>query len=174
MPSLHALNCVPFNFFLSSLEFEPLYGVRTVTSDTLSSFIARYCLATPCCSIDAQNGVSTELSDKGTTLSTGQRQLLCLGRALLKNTRMLLMDEATSNIDQASDALMQTVLRSLWSKCTVLTIAHRLQTIIDSDRILVIDSGAIVESGPPEELMRKADGKLRALVHESGATSSKV
>jgi ABC-type multidrug transport system fused ATPase/permease subunit len=83
---------------------------------------------------------------------------------------MVLMDEATSNIDPASDAIIQSTVRTALQACTVLTIAHRLHTIIDSDRIIVIDGGAVVESGAPEQLMKKVDGKLRALVTEASGT----
>lgn len=118
-----------------------------------------------------QKGVDTELSEGGTTLSVGQRQLLCMARALLKQARMLLMDEATSNVDNATDSLIQSTIRSAFASCTVLTIAHRLHTIIDSDRILVLDAGELVESGVPSELMKIPDGKLRALVNEASTSN---
>lgn len=81
---------------------------------------------------------------------------------------MVLMDEATSSIDHSTDSAIQTMLRTTLRECTVLTIAHRLHTIIDSDNILVIDAGAIVESGTPDELMKRSGGKLQALVAEGG------
>jgi ABC-type multidrug transport system fused ATPase/permease subunit len=115
-----------------------------------------------------QNGINTELSENSVTVSVGQRQLLSMARALLKRTRLLLLDEATSNVDQESDTTIQSTLRTSLRNCTVLTIAHRLHTIIDSDRILVIDGGSVAECGAPEELMRREDGKLRALVNEVG------
>lgn len=90
-----------------------------------------------------------------------------MARALLKNARMLLMDEATSNVDSASEALLQDTLRTQLSGCTVLAIAHRLHTIIDSDQILVIDAGVAAENGSPEDLMNRPNGKLRWLLNES-------
>ena len=119
-----------------------------------------------------QRGVDTELAEGGATLSVGQRQLLCMARALLKQARLLLMDEATSNVDNATDAVIQATIRSAFAGCTVLTIAHRLHTIIDSDRILVVAAGELVESGNPQELMKLPNGKLRALVNEASTSSA--
>ena len=81
------------------------------------------------------------------------------------------MDEATSNVDNATVSLVQTTIRSAFAGCTVLTIAHRLHTIIDSDRILVLDAGELIESGSPEELMKVSNGKLRALVNEASTSN---
>ena len=118
-----------------------------------------------------QRGLDTELTEGGTTLAEGQRQLLCMARALLKHTRLVLMDEATSNVDNATDAVIQEAVRSAFEGCTVLTIAHRLHTIIDSDRILVMADGALVESGRPHDIMQVPDGKFRALVNEADVLS---
>ena len=118
-----------------------------------------------------QRGVDTELAEGGATLSVGQRQLLCMARALLKQARLLLMDEATSNVDNATDAVIQATIRSAFAGCTVLTIAHRLHTIIDSDRILVLAAGVLVESGRPKDLMQVPNGSLRALVNEASTSN---
>ena len=113
--------------------------------------------------------METILSDTtaGTTLSVGQRQLLCMARALLKNARILLMDEATSNVDPTTESVLQSTLRDELRNCTVLTIAHRLHTIIDSDRVLVLDGGSVVENDRPEVLMRKPDGMFRRLLNDT-------
>ena len=116
-----------------------------------------------------QDGADTELQEGGSNLSVGQRQLLCMARALLKKARILLMDEATSNVDNTTDSLIQHTIRSAFTHCTILTIAHRLHTIADSDIILVLDAGRVGEYGPPEELLRRPEGLYRALVHESTA-----
>ena len=116
-----------------------------------------------------QDGTATELQEGGNDLSVGQRQLLCMARALLKKARILLMDEATSNVDNTTDSLIQHTIRSAFTHCTILTIAHRLHTIADSDRVLVLDAGEVGEYGRPEDLMRKPDGLFRGLMHESSA-----
>lgn len=114
-----------------------------------------------------QQGLDTELQESGANLSVGQRQLLCMARALLKRSTILLMDEATSNVDNASDSLIQTTIRSAFQSCTILTIAHRLHTIVDSDRILVLDKGLVSEYDAPAALMRRPESRFRALVQDS-------
>ncbi|XP_026676748.1 multidrug resistance-associated protein 1-like [Diaphorina citri] len=89
-----------------------------------------------------------------TILSVGQRQLICLARALLRKTKILILDEATAAIDLETDDLIQSTIRSEFAHCTVLTIAHRLNTIIDSDRVLVLDKGLVVEFDSPSVLMK--------------------
>ncbi|KAJ2436856.1 ABC transporter Abc3, unknown specificity, partial [Coemansia sp. RSA 2440] len=91
------------------------------------------------------------------------RQLICLARALLKRAKVLVLDEATAAIDPESDAVIQESIRKEFKDCTVLTIAHRLNTIIDSDRILVLDHGQVVEFDTPERLLEKSDGLFKQL-----------
>lgn len=97
--------------------------------------------------------METEVSNNSETFSVGQKQLLCLARALLRRNRFLVLDEATSNVDMATDAFIQGVLREQFSTTTVLTIAHRLQTIADYDKILVMHAGRVVEVGHPFKLL---------------------
>ena len=113
------------------------------------------------------HNLSSPVAESGTNLSQGQRQLLCLARALLKSPRVLLMDEATASIDYATDAKIQTTLRELKGS-TIITIAHRLQTIIDYDKVLVLEKGEVAEFGPPWELIAKGDGMFRAMCEMSG------
>ncbi|KAM5272344.1 ATP-binding cassette sub-family C member 2 [Ctenodactylus gundi] len=114
-----------------------------------------------------QLGLSHEVTEAGDNLSIGQRQLLCLGRALLRKSKILVLDEATAAVDLETDHLIQTTIRNEFSHCTVLTIAHRLHTIMDSDKIMVLDNGKIIEYGSPEELLEKS-GPFYLMAKEAG------
>ncbi|KAM6186730.1 ATP-binding cassette sub-family C member 2 [Rhynchocyon petersi] len=118
-----------------------------------------------------QMGLSHEVTEAGDNLSIGQRQLLCLGRALLRKSKILIMDEATAAVDLETDHLIQTTIQNEFSHCTVITIAHRLHTIMDSDKVMVLDNGEIVEYGSPEELL-KTPGPFYFMAKESGVTNS--
>ncbi|KAL0959258.1 hypothetical protein HGRIS_014529 [Hohenbuehelia grisea] len=114
-------------------------------------------------------GLDTQVSSGGGNLSVGQRQIIALARAMVRQSKLLILDEATSVIDYKTDAVIQASLRTkLASDVTLLVVAHRLQTIMDADKIMVLDAGRIVEYGRPKELLGDANGKLRALVDESG------
>ena len=106
--------------------------------------------------------LSSPIAESGSNLSQGQRQLLCLARALLKSPRVLVMDEATASIDYATDAKIQETLRELKGN-TIVTIAHRLQTIIDYDKVLVLDKGELVEYDDPWTLIKKENGSFRGM-----------
>jgi len=121
-----------------------------------------------------QGGLDAPLSEGGSNLSVGQRQLLCMARALLRRSTVLLMDEATSNVDHDTDRVIQATIRSAFKHCTVLTIAHRLHTIADSDRILVLDAGEVLEYGTPQELMAKPGGGFAALVADARAGNKRA
>lgn len=102
-----------------------------------------------------EKGYDTEVNERGSRLSVGQRQLISFARALLANPRILILDEATSNIDTNTEKLVQNGIEKLLHGRTSFVIAHRLSTIRDCDRIMAIDNGQIVEAGTHEELMRK-------------------
>ncbi|PJF19609.1 ATP-binding cassette transporter YOR1 [Paramicrosporidium saccamoebae] len=118
-------------------------------------------------------GLDALLQDGGENLSVGQRQLLCLARAILQNNRILVLDEATANIDLATDALIQESIRRDFPGCTILTIAHRISTVIDYDRILVLERGKVVEFDPPANLLAKEDSLFAFLVRESNQLESR-
>jgi len=100
-----------------------------------------------------EQGLEHEVSEGGENVSVGQRQLICLARALLRKTKVLILDEATAAVDLETDDLIQATIRREFKGCTVLTIAHRLNTIMDYDRIMVLDKGRIVEFDSPQALL---------------------
>lgn len=114
-----------------------------------------------------QLGLSHEVAEAGDNLSIGQRQLLCLARALLRKSKILIMDEATAAVDLETDHLIQMTIQKEFSHCTTITIAHRLHTIMDSDKIIVLDNGKIVEYGSPQELLRNS-GPFYLMAKEAG------
>jgi ABC-type multidrug transport system fused ATPase/permease subunit len=180
-------NLDPFNLFTDEDIFTALRRVQligktlpTANSSTPSgasrpaSPRQANCLSTP-------SGTSTPVANKniflnlsfpvtesGNNLSQGQRQLLCLARALLKQPKVLMMDEATASIDYNTDSKIQETIRELQS--TIITIAHRLQTIVDYDKVLVLDKGSVVEYGHPHELLRKEgeDAVFKGMCEMSG------
>uniref|UniRef100_A0A8C1PCY9 ABC-type glutathione-S-conjugate transporter n=1 Tax=Cyprinus carpio TaxID=7962 RepID=A0A8C1PCY9_CYPCA len=113
-------------------------------------------------------GLQHEVSEGGENLSVGQRQLLCLARALLRKSRILILDEATAAVDLETDDLIQNTIRTEFSHCTVLTIAHRLNTILDSSRVMVLDSGKIVEFDSPSVLLNNKQGHFYAMAKDAG------
>ncbi|XP_020574939.1 ABC transporter C family member 8-like [Phalaenopsis equestris] len=112
------------------------------------------------------NLLDSTVSDDGENWSIGQRQLFCLGRVVLRKNKILVLDEATASIDSATDAILQKVIRKEFSNCTVITIAHRVPTVIDSDMVMVLSYGKIVEYDRPSNLMEMKDSDFAKLVAE--------
>ncbi|CAG9575865.1 unnamed protein product [Danaus chrysippus] len=113
-------------------------------------------------------GLSSRMSEGGGNFSVGQRQLVCLARAIVRRNRLLVLDEATANVDPQTDALIQATIRNKFADCTVLTIAHRLHTVMDSDKVLVMDAGSMVEFDHPHKLLQQTGGVLRGMAEQTG------
>jgi len=117
--------------------------------------------------VESKDGqLEMSLDINGENLSVGQRQLLCLARAMLRNAKVLVLDEATASVDRNTDALVQTALRKLQG-VTTFTIAHRIDTIRDSDKILVLGKGKVLEYDSPEELLKDPNSEFSQIVKES-------
>ncbi|XP_046597102.1 ATP-binding cassette sub-family C member 4 isoform X2 [Neodiprion lecontei] len=121
---------------------------------------------------DSVSSLDFQVDEGGANFSVGQRQLICLARAILRNNRLLVLDEATANIDRSTDALIQSTVRRRFSDCTVLTIAHRLNTVMDNDRVLVMDGGCIVEFGPPNLLLENPNGLFTQMLKQTSKRTS--
>uniref|UniRef100_A0A0W0EW54 Putative multidrug resistance-associated ABC transporter n=1 Tax=Moniliophthora roreri TaxID=221103 RepID=A0A0W0EW54_MONRR len=121
--------------------------------------------------VDAKTTLSldTQVSAGGTNFSQGQRQLIAMARALLRRSSIIVLDEATSSIDFATDAKIQTTIREEFTNSLLLTVAHRLRTVIDYDRLVVLDKGKLVEFDTPLRLIQKEDGIFRNMCLKSGS-----
>ncbi|XP_065306846.1 uncharacterized protein [Dermacentor albipictus] len=112
------------------------------------------------------------VGDGGQNLSAGQRQLVCLARALLRRPRVLLMDEATSHMDGDTDRLVQRTLQRHFTRCTLLTIAHKLETVLNYDKILVMEDGRVVEFGPTQLLASSQQSAFHGMLRQAGLARS--
>ena len=110
-----------------------------------------------------EHGIDTDIGERGTLLSGGQQQRLAIARAFIKNAPIVILDEATSALDNKSEAVVQKAIDNLMQDRTVFVIAHRLSTVKNADKIVVINDGEIIESGTHEELMSVPDGAYQAL-----------
>lgn len=117
-------------------------------------------------------GLDAEVSEAGENFSVGQRQLLSLARALLRRSKILVLDEATAAVDVRTDALIQKTIREEFKSCTMLIIAHRLNTIIDCDRILLLDAGRVLEYDTPEELLLNEGSAFSKMVQSTGSANA--
>ncbi|KAL5577347.1 hypothetical protein UlMin_019046 [Ulmus minor] len=117
-------------------------------------------------------GLDAEVLEGGENFSLGQRQLISLARALLRRSKILVLDEATSAVDVGTDALIQKTIREEFQSCTMLIIAHRLNTIIDSDRILVLDAGQVAEYDSPEKLLLNKESAFFRMVQSTGSANA--
>jgi len=123
---------------------------------------------------DAVPALDFEVSDGGSNFSVGQRQLVCLARAILRRNKIIVMDEATANVDPRTDNFIQTTIRQKFVDCSIITIAHRLHSVMDCDRILVLDNGYLKEYDHPHKLLSNPNSILSSMVEHTGAASSKI
>lgn len=112
------------------------------------------------------------VAEDGENWSVGQRQLVCLSRALLQKRRILVLDEATASMDTVTDNVIQKTIREETSSCTVLIVAHRIPIVVDSDRVLVLDNGSMVEYDTPSKLLNDTSSSFSKLVVEFLRTST--
>ncbi|XP_042142608.1 ATP-binding cassette sub-family C member 2 isoform X2 [Ixodes scapularis] len=117
-------------------------------------------------------GLSLEVGDGGSNLSAGQRQLVCLARALIRKPKVLLLDEATSQMDGDTDRLIQATLRESFAGCTLLAIAHRINTVLDYDKILVMGDGRVLEYGPVDKLLGNTNSLFQGMAREAGVLNN--
>uniref|UniRef100_A0A0D9XP74 ABC transporter C family member 13 n=1 Tax=Leersia perrieri TaxID=77586 RepID=A0A0D9XP74_9ORYZ len=115
---------------------------------------------------EKEQGLDSLVVEDGSNWSMGQRQLFCLGRALLRQCRILVLDEATASIDNATDAVLQKTIRTEFRNCTVITVAHRIPTVMDCTMVLAMSDGKVVEYDKPKRLMETEGSLFRELVKE--------
>ncbi|KAF2904349.1 hypothetical protein ILUMI_01807 [Ignelater luminosus] len=166
--SIHALrsrlSCIPQEPFLFSGTIrENLDPLKEFRDQEIWSALTRVDLAP---TVRRLGGLDFSILSGGLNLSVGQKQLFCLARAVLHNTKILCIDEATANVDQETDRLIQTTLRTVFRKSTVITIAHRIQTVLDCDRVLVMGDGQVLEFGIPAELLADTSSHFYKLVNQ--------
>lgn len=111
--------------------------------------------------------LETMVEDGGSTYSSGEKQLICLARAAIAKSKILVLDEATANMDAETDKMLHDIVDEIFTDCTILMIAHRLHLILNCDRVLVLDKGVIVEFDEPKKLLCKQDSLFRKMFQES-------
>lgn len=120
---------------------------------------------------EKEGKLNSTVVENGENWSVGQRQLVCLGRALLKRSRILVLDEATASVDTATDGVIQRIIRSEFADCTVITVAHRIHSVVDSDLVLVLSEGRILEYDSPLKLLENKSSAFSKLIQEYSVRS---
>lgn len=111
--------------------------------------------------------LDTIVEEKGSSFSSGQKQMICLARAALSKSKILVLDEATANMDAGRDKHLHEVVEDVFVDCTILMIAHRLHLILNCDKVLVLDKGNIVEFDDPKSLLKEEDSMFHKMCQES-------
>ena len=112
-------------------------------------------------------GIRTRIKEYGNNMSFGCRQLVCFARAILRKSKIIILDEATSSVDQKTEEVIQDAIENIFKDSTVITIAHRIQTVKKCDKIIVMEAGKIVETGKPEDLINDHDSKFYSLYYKN-------
>ncbi|KAK7463002.1 hypothetical protein VKT23_007584 [Stygiomarasmius scandens] len=150
-----------FDEYQDSEIYEALRRVHLIPSDTAEE-------NEDTLNANVFRNLESPVSEGGENFSTGEKQLLCMARAILKRSKVLVMDEATASVDYATDELIGKTIRQEFADSTILTIAHRLRTVIDYDRIMLLDQGRIVEFDRPQVLLSQSNSKFYALCKATG------
>ncbi|KAK9244689.1 hypothetical protein V1506DRAFT_540604 [Lipomyces tetrasporus] len=164
-------NLDPFDRYTDSAMFEALRRVHLIDSEGNMHGTSENLSGSTEDNDDPVNAfynLDSPITEGGTNLSQGQRQLMCLARSLLKSPRVIILDEATASIDYNTDILLQATIREEFTDTTILTIAHRLRSIIDYDVILVMDAGTVKEYDKPHLLLQNKDSMFRDMCASSG------
>lgn len=159
-------NLDPFNRYDDDLIFRALKRVNLIGEEESAGSGAE--------NVNKFLNLDSNVAEGGGNLSQGERQLVCLSRSLLKNPKIMLLDEATSSIDYKLDSIIQRTIREEFSNSTIVTIAHRLRTIIDYDKILVMDAGRVVEYDNPYVLIANKDSLFYSMCLNSGELDTLV
>jgi len=158
-----------FNEYEDVEIFEALRRVHLIPSDDgAASSTPESNQALTSVNVNVFRDLDSPVGEGGDNFSTGEKQLICMARAILKKSRVLLMDEATASVDYATDELISRTIRKEFADSTILTIAHRLRTIIDYDKVLVLDRGRIVEFDRPQTLLQNESSMFYALCKATG------
>lgn len=147
--------------FHRTIKENVLYGKPNATDDEMIEATKKACCYDFI--MELENGFSTLVGERGVKLSGGQRQRIAIARAILKNSPILILDEATSALDSITEKEIQIALKNLMENKTVIAVAHRLSTLNNMDRIIVLDKGVIVEDGTKDELLKNKDGLFKKM-----------